>query len=83
MVYNKMPNRSDSCQQYNPCYKIEDINKVCNSVDDLPLAIAYVAWQEWKNVLCAEEGLCHGTIFSDLIKPFCGCNRTVQKRGCN
>lgn len=78
-----MPNKPNSCQQYNSCYNHEDSKKDCISIDDLPLAIAYVAWQEWKNVLCAEEGLCHGTIFSDLIMPFYGCNKSCQKRGCN
>ena len=28
----------------------------------------------WKNVLCAKDGIEHGSIFADLILPFYGCN---------
>ncbi len=39
---------------------------------EMPLAMAYVPWQEWRNVYSAEKALCRGTIFEDLDKPFLG-----------
>lgn len=36
------------------------------------LAMAYVSCQEWRNILSAEKGFCHGTIFEELNKPFRG-----------
>ena len=34
------------------------------------LAMVYSPIQPWKEVLSPEDGLAHGTIFVDLIKPF-------------
>lgn len=41
------------------------------------LAMAYVPLQEFRDVLTACEGLEHGSIFGELIKPVCsgGCRR--------
>ena len=50
----------------------------CNdkgSYDELrgmPLAMAYVPWQEWCDIYEADKGFCHGTIFKELNKPFRG-----------
>lgn len=44
----------------------------------MPLAMAYVPWQDWKNVYCQEKALQRGTIFEELDLPFegrGGCNR--------
>ena len=38
----------------------------------MPLAMAYVPWQEWQNLYSAEKALCRGTIFEELDKPFLG-----------
>lgn len=38
----------------------------------MPIAMAYVPWQEWRNLYSAEKALCRGTIFEELDKPFCG-----------
>lgn len=38
----------------------------------LPIAMAYVPWQEFKDLYPAEKGLCRGTIFEELDKPFSG-----------
>lgn len=38
----------------------------------MPLAMAYVPWQEWQNLYSAEKGFCRGTIFEDFDKPFLG-----------
>lgn len=36
----------------------------------MPIAMAYVPWQEWQNLHSAEKAFCQGTIFEDLDKPF-------------
>lgn len=36
------------------------------------LAMAYVKWQRWENVMDGCSGLKHGTIFEDLFMPFIG-----------
>ncbi len=43
-----------------------------------PLAMAYVPWQEFENVLDAGCGLEQGTIFEDLIFPFMGAQAACQ-----
>lgn len=43
-----------------------------------PLAMAYVPWQTFENVMDAECGLNHGTIFEDLIFPFVGSQAACQ-----
>ena len=49
-------------------------------VDSLPLGMAYVPYQEWNcNVSNACQGLCDGTIFPELVKPF-GCTPCNQER---
>lgn len=49
-------------------------------VDSLPLAMAYVPYQEWNcNVSNACQGLCDGTIFPELVKPFI-CTPCDQER---
>ena len=40
---------------------------------DLPIAMAYVPYQTFKNVYSLNDGcFCGGTIFKDLEKPFLG-----------
>lgn len=60
------PNYS-SCQE-------EDTPKCCmhDPLAGMPVAMAYVPWQEWKNIYPAEKALCRGTIFEELDKPFSG-----------
>ena len=41
-------------------------------LNGLPVAMAYVPWQEWRNLYAAEKALHRGTIFEDLDKPFSG-----------
>lgn len=45
---------------------------VRNTVDDLPIGMAYVPWQTWREIYDAEKGLCQGTIFKELDLPFLG-----------
>lgn len=37
-----------------------------------PLAMSYVPWHRWEELLCEEEALNQGTAFAALIMPFCG-----------
>jgi len=54
----------------------EEGSPVCKSMHDLlkgmPVAMAYVPWQEFQNLYAAEKALCRGTIFEELDKPFSG-----------
>ncbi len=60
-----------------PCR--ESVSPVCcndkGSYDELrgmPLAMAYVPWQEWCSLYEADKAFCRGTIFEELDKPFRG-----------
>ena len=46
--------------------------KRCPTFNPMVLAMAYVPWQEWRNLYSAEKGFCRGTIFEELDKPFLG-----------
>lgn len=67
--------------EWNPCCREEQ------PVDEMNPGMGFIPWQKFENVLCAEDGFEHGTIFKDLILPFYGrpmngmggngtCNRT-------
>lgn len=43
-----------------------------DELNGMPLAMAYVPWQEWCAIYEAEKGFCRGTIFEELDKPFRG-----------
>lgn len=45
----------------NPC--MEDI-------EDMPLAMAYVPWQQWRKIYEPKEALKRGTLFKELDLPF-------------
>lgn len=51
-----------------------------NSSNDIPLAMAYVKWQEFSETYDLTRALHVGTIFPDLHKPFCG-KREVKSCG--
>lgn len=44
----------------------------CDELSGMPLAMAYVPWQEWRAILEAEKAFHCGTIFEELNKPFRG-----------
>lgn len=47
-------------------------NKSCiEDMDDMPIAMAYVPWQQWRNLYDPKEALKRGTIFKELDLPFC------------
>lgn len=41
-------------------------------MDNYPVAMAYVPWQQWHTVYDLERALSCGTIFPELNKPFRG-----------
>lgn len=41
-------------------------------MEDFPVAMGYVPWQNWNTVYDIEKGLSCGTIFPELNKPFLG-----------
>lgn len=43
-----------------------------DKLSGLPLAMAYVPWQEWEDVYEIGYGFQKGTIFQQLDKPFLG-----------
>ena len=43
----------------------------------LPIAMAYVPWQKWRDVMKPHDAIRRGTIFEELSLPFYG------KGGCN
>lgn len=49
-------------------------------LQDLPLAMAYVPWQEWGNLYELDKAFMIGTIFEDLSKPFRGAGGCVNGR---
>lgn len=60
-----------------PCTEYENDEIGC-----MPLAMAYVPWQEWGDVYTAECALAHGTIFPELVKPWwVSCGQKCTK-GC-
>lgn len=46
------------------------------------LAMAYVPWQTFKNVVDGYDGLRHGSIFLDLVLPFEGKKAACSYCGC-
>lgn len=47
------------------CEHLENDEIAC-----MPIAMAYVPWQQWGEVFTGECGLEHGTIFPELVKDF-------------
>ena len=44
-----------------------------NNIDNFPIAMAYVPWQEFDGMYDdLEKAYCAGTIFPELDKPFTG-----------
>ncbi len=41
----------------------------------LPIAMAYVPEQVWRGIIPLDAGLSNGTVFEELIKPFCAAGR--------
>lgn len=62
----------------NQCNKAHDYDRFAG----MPLANAYVPWQNFEHVMDAQKGLNHGTIFAELVMPFYGAKAACcRKRG--
>lgn len=48
------------------------MTSACGGMDNFPVAMAYVPWQNWNTVYDLEKALTCGTIFPELNKPFLG-----------
>lgn len=48
------------------------------NLSNKPLAMAYVPWQTFENVMDGKCGLAQGSIFEDLIFPFVGSQAACQ-----
>ncbi|MDY2886872.1 MULTISPECIES: spore coat associated protein CotJA [Lachnospiraceae] len=52
-----------------------NMNSCCDrddALEGMPLAMAYVPWQNWRKIYEPEKAFCRGTIFEELDKPFHG-----------
>ena len=67
-----MQNYRNAAMPYNNYRQPTTISVKKDTIEDMPLAMAYVPWQKWKNIYDAEKGFCNGTIFQDLNLPFFG-----------
>lgn len=70
-------------QQRNPHGNMQPLPASCNpcrddNMEGMAIAMAYVPWQEWREVYDPKKGLSRGTIFKELDKPFLG--KGVMKR---
>ena len=61
-----MPNYRPTPMPYHNHRQMQ--NFPCN----MPIAMAYVPWQIWRDIYDAEKGFACGTIFQELNKPFLG-----------
>ncbi len=66
---NYMGNQSQPVMFSTPSQPIDSCPY--QGVDRLPLAMAYVPWQQWQNIYDPSKALWVGTIFQDLDLPFC------------
>lgn len=41
-----------------------------NNLEDMPLAMAYVPYQQWRDLYSPNQGFNRGTIFKELDLPF-------------
>lgn len=61
---------------YNNCNNMIKMPDCAHSdyenIDSYPIAMAYVPWQQWKDVYEVGKGFRCGTIFPELYKPFLG-----------
>ena len=57
------PKMQPACCDYRAAY---------DELSGMPIAMAYVPWQQWRALYEVEKGLHCGTIFEELNKPFRG-----------
>lgn len=45
-------------------------NTVSGSIEQFPVGMGYVPWQQWSQTYTMEQGIQQGTIFPELDLPF-------------
>ena len=71
MSRNIHPSSATEQTRRNECQECT-CGKKADPLQDLPIAMAYVPWQQWKNLHDLCYGFQCGTIFQELEKPFRG-----------
>ncbi len=66
------PSKDNMFQRDLVAYNSNMSSKDSEVLSDLPLAMAYVPFQEWKKTYDLNKILSKGTLFPDLFKPFEG-----------
>lgn len=70
--------QSTCTQQQSPAVRTSHKASCCedradyDALSGLPIAMAYVPWQDWYAIYEVEKGFHCGTIFEELNKPFRG-----------
>lgn len=59
-------------QQTQMCPVCVDKKAEEDEVNGMTIAMAYVPWQEWRNLYTCEQAIQRGTVFAELDKPFMG-----------
>lgn len=76
MSYNSSRNIANNSDNECNCEMKSVMNEGCDRgnepVDKMNPGMAFVPWQEWKDVYDMEKGLERGTIFEELDKPYLG-----------
>ncbi len=67
---NNMSRKDEMCDMKNCCQKDMDPCHCCDPLFELPLAQAFVRPQTYGKTLSPMEGLCHGTIFPELLSQY-------------
>ena len=80
--YMRRGNYGQGCRMNNsnkpvsaPCPSYAETSPCCDrddALEGMPLAMAYVPWQNWRRIYDTEKAFCRGTIFEELDKPFRG-----------
>ena len=65
-------NNCDNCNSSNTTERYEDCRKTRDELRGMPIAMAYVPWQEFSCTYEPMQALHAGTIFPELDKPFYG-----------
>ena len=80
-MYNRRrqyPPLTPSCDAFNGYQVVSPENN--SGIENMPLAMAYVPFQKWGNVMDATAAFSQGTIFQDLVLPFYGDKRRFERR---
>jgi len=72
---NKYNDGSNNYHPTKPCTDCTEVTRCGDFDNNYALGISYVPWQDWKDILCKEEALDKGTVFTELVKPFGNCER--------